>query len=670
MRIRAKGERGAVMAVSVVFTLTAFMMAGLVLDLGQLRTDRRTNKGVTDMAARAGVARLAFGPRSGVCKAREFLLANAREFSAFDSGSETWSTLASLPTIFTSPCAAVAMAADAFPCLPNIPASWVKFQATAGNGRFTIQIQSGYALPDPLYSEDTGLTDNGVPELGSCDNLAVVLTERQAPAFAQVGGGTAKTVRVRSVARLNAAESLDFVAALQLLERYDCDVLVASGNGTRVVAQPFNAYPGTIQIDSDGTGTCPSQQKWVLNGQSVLGGTIVACSVISTTLGCRPGTGTRPSRVGIYAVNFQPAANVTSPYSSNPIVPTSYGDTMAIPSPRTGRKYVDQRYRANVAALDAHARSVLTGNSARPPGCTEVVNNACTGTDGTWLVLGPRSGGGSDCDNLLTFFTLLNGRANAQRIWFNCDLNVNTPLALTAANSYIVVTGQLSVNSLFTISDPRKVYVGGKVDGNKIGLDLTSPTGMFNVNNGLSPTCAGRTAAGHANHFVLGNGEYKVGSGFTVRMCQTFTFLASGFGKVPATNGTFPCKSACDAYTSNIQISSGAIADISAPNEITGRLPDVIELTTTNPFEDLGLWAEAGGGGNLISGGGFSAFRGVYFMPNAAPFTLTGGGASNIDLSAQFVASTMKVTGNATVNLVPNPEDSIPVTIYTTLLVR
>ena len=41
-----------------------------------------------------------------------------------------------------------------------------------------------------------------------------------------------------------------------------------------------------------------------------------------------------------------------------------------------------------------------------------------------------------------------------------------------------------------------------------------------------------------------------------------------------------------------------------------------------------------------------------------------------IDLSAQFVSTTLEVTGGATVNLVPNPEDSIPVSIYTTLPVR
>lgn len=94
------------------------------------------------------------------------------------------------------------------------------------------------------------------------------------------------------------------------------------------------------------------------------------------------------------------------------------------------------------------------------------------------------------------------------------------------------------------------------------------------------------------------------------------------------------------------------------------------ELRTTYPFEDLGLWLEAGGNANGLTGGASTKLRGVFFLPNADAFNLAGGGSLPIDLSAQFVSTSLKVTGGATVNLVPNPEDSIPVTIYTTLLVR
>lgn len=651
VRRRGAGEKGAILPLTALMVVGSILMVALVVDHGELRVDRRTNKGVADMAARAGIARLQFGPWSGVCKAREFLLANAKGFSSFDAGSETWSNGAA-QVYGASPCPQVVSAPDAVACVANQPSTWAKLQATALQGRFTVEIQSGYVLPDPRYPDDTARGDVG----SVCDNLAVIITERQSPAFAQAGGFGSTLVTTRSVGRLNATETLDFVAALQLLERNKCNVLQTGGSNTRVIAQPFGVYPGTIQIDSAGDGSCPSP---ILNAQATSGGpSVLACSTNSTNPDCRPGIGDRPSRIGVYAANFnKPASIISTAY------PSTYGDTAVVGSPRTSRKFTDMRYRANVAALDQDAESVLTGNSGRPPGCALVLLNACTGNGVTWLVLQPL-----DCATLPVFFAVP-GRTSAQNIWFNCDLNVSSSLSLTGSNANVVVTGQLTVSGNLTISDPRKVYVGGLATGNKVGVDLTSG-GILNLNMGGSATCAGRTEAGHANRFVLGHGSFKVGSGASARMCQTFTYLASGYDKVPATDGALPCTNPCSGYSGTISVSSGSFVDLSAPNEITGRLPDAAELATTNPFEDLALWTEAGGNNNGLAGGAATKLRGVFFMPNADAFNLTGGGSLPIDLSAQFVSTSLKVTGGATVNLVPNPEDSIPVTVYTTLLVR
>jgi len=666
MTRRARGERGGVTVLVALMAVSALLMAALVLDLGELRADRRTNKGVTDMAARAGIGRLAFGPWSGVCKARDFLLANAKGFSSFDAGSETWSR-ASGTVIGANPCPAVVSAADTVACAPNNPATWAKLQATAGQGRFTIEIQAGYTLPDPRFPIDADLGDTGVPELGGCDNLAVILTERQAASFAQVSGGQETNVRVRSVGRLNAAETLDFVAALQLLDRHNCDVLTTGGSGTKVIAQAYNSYPGTIQIDSDGAagGDCTSNKRILVGGETTNGGTIVACSANETRFGCVPGTGDRTSRIGIYAINFKLAESVTSKYSATGT--TSYGDTKAIASPRTGRKYVDLRYREKIAALDQEVKAMLAGSSPYPPGCAAntVVDGMCTGNGNTpWLVV-------SDCSS--TALTLLNldlVKRASQNVWFRCSLNVAVPLTLSGSNAYIVVTGMLTVNSIFTLDDPRKVYVGGTDAGNKIGLELTG-SGTLNMNTGGAIACSGRAGTDIANRLVVGKGSLRVGAGFTVRLCHTFTYLASGYDKVPAADGTVPClTTACGNYSGTISISSGANVDMSAPNQITGRLPSAAELANTNPFEDLVMWTEAGGNSNTMAGGASTNLTGVFFLPNAKDFNLTGGGSLPIRLSAQFVSTTLKVTGNATINLVPNPEDSIPVTIYTTLLVR
>ncbi|HEX3622113.1 MAG TPA: hypothetical protein VHT97_07345 [Acidimicrobiales bacterium] len=638
------------------------VIAALVLDQGQIHADQRSNKGMTDVAAAAGISRLAFGPWAGVCRARQYLLDNAKAFSAFDAGSEVWSNAATPATVYpSSPCPANPLTPDVTPCGPNNPATWAKFKATAGGGAFTIELQSGYVLPDARFSEDTGRGDTGDPAAGSCDNLAVIVTQRRAPSFAQVAGFGPATTRARTVGRLNAVETVDFVAALQLLEQHNCNVLQTGGANTRVIAQPFGTYPGTIQIDSaDDSGSCSQP---IINAQATSGGpSVLACSANSTNHDCLPGTGTYPSRIGIYALNFsRPASEMTTTFG------TTYGDTAAIASPRTGRTFADRRYRANVAALDAQVKTIVTGNSGRPPGCASVVANACTGNGLTWVVLQQ-----ADCNSLATFF-LIPGRSTAQNIWFNCDLNVTVPVTLTAANAYVVVTGQLAVNSVFTLADPRQVYIGGQSTGAKVGLDVSGATSVLNLNLGASVNCGLRAAAGpgHAVRMVVGNGSFKVGSGSTIHLCQTFLELASGFGKVPTTDGTPPCQTAaCGNYTGTISVSSGSFVDWSAPNEITGRLPTTNELTTTNQFEDLAFWTEAGGSSNGMSGSSATSMAGSFFMPNADSFSLAGGGSLPVYLSAQFIATSMKVTGGATVSLVPNPLDSIPTSVYNILLVR
>lgn len=654
---RGRGESGVVIVLVSLSIFPIAMIAALILDHGQLRTDQRSSKSVTDLAAHAGVSRLAFGPWAGVCRARQYLLGNGTGFSTFDLGSETWSNAATPPLSYASnPCPANSLTPDVTPCAPNNPATWAKLTATARSGDVTIEIQSGYATPDARFAEDTGRGDTGDPARGSCDNLAVIVTRARAPSFAQVAGFGSTTTRARSVGRLKAIETVDFVAALQLLEEHKCNVLQTGGANTRVIAQPFGDYPGTIQIDSaDDAGSCPSP---IINGQATSGGpSILACSANSTQADCLPGTGTRASRIGMYALNFsRPPSEMTSGY------PSTYGDTPAQASPRTGRTFADKRFRQNVANLDAQVKTILAAST--PPGCGPILLNSCTGSDGrTWLVLQPL-----DCGTLSVFFAVP-GRSTAQNVWFNCDLNVGDTLSLTAADSYVVITGQLAVGGTFTIKDPRQFYIGGKATGNKVGLDISG--GTLNVNLATTSACAARTGAGHAVRMVVGNGSFKVGSGAAVHMCQTFVEMASGYGKVPATDGTSPCQTAtCSNYTGTVSVSSGSTVDWSAPNEISGRLPSASELTTTNQFEDRALWTEAGGNTNGISGNGSTNMSGAFFLPNADAFNLAGGGALPVYLSAQFIATSMKVTGGATVSLVPNPLDSVPTSVYKTLLVR
>lgn len=668
---RVRADEDGVVLVLVALAVVAIMgMAAMVIDLSQVRSDRRVNKSVTDVSVRAGLGVADLGPWSAVCRARDYLQAN-KALSGFDAGSEKWSKPTSTPTnLSSSPCANRTTAPYTSPCLataPDVPdrSTWARLTATAGSGRFTVEIQSGYAMPDPRFAEDAAAVDDtGEALKASCDNLAVIVTERRTPFFAGVIGGGDMTTTIRSVGRLSDLRAEEYSPALLLLERDGCDVLTVSSNNSRVFAQPFKTYPGVIQVDSAGTGTCASNQA-ILNGSVTSGGpSIMACSANSTVAGCvtaangstspTAGTGSNPSRIGMYALNFShPSGDYVTAGAG------TYGDTGAVRASRSGRAPLDKVYRNNVVALDADAKAVLTGNSGMPPGCTAIVSNACTASGRTWLVLQQ-----SDCNAFAPFFVDSVRRA-AKNIWFNCDLSVNSALTLTAADSFIVVTGQLNVIHTFTIEDPRTIYIGGRSSGNNIGLEVGNG-GNFNVNN-KQPTlnCRPQDGTVKATTMVVGAGLLNLANGAT-HLCQTFVFLANGYDKVPTSDGTPPCT--C-GYAGKVNVSSGALVDWSSPNLISGRRPTADEVQTTHRFEDLGLWTEAGGAQSM-SGGGSSQMTGVFFLGNADAFTLTGNAGANVFLSAQFITRRMKVTGGATVNLVLDPFDAVPVVIYDMVLVR
>ncbi|MBA3652669.1 MAG: hypothetical protein H0W70_00585 [Actinobacteria bacterium] len=680
----ADGERGAVLIVVSVAMVAVTTIAALALDVAQLRTDRRVNKSLADTAVRAGLGVLNLGPWSGICRTRDYLKNNSPALANFDAGSERWFQLdAPLNALTSSPCLNTGSAPFTTLCLPgalNSPRfdTWGKLTATAGGGRYNIEVQSGYAMPDSRFAEDSVAgADNGSSLMGSCDNLSVIITQSQAPFFGRITGSGDRTTRIRSVGRLGLITTGEYNPALLLLERAACDVLSVNSNNSRVIAQPYLGHPGVLQVDSANRSGCASNQA-VLNGASTSGGpSIVACSskALSPTSGCDidpAGTGA-PSFIGLYGLNFQPAgANMTSGAGT-------YGDTAAVRSGQSGRQSIDALYRKNVVALDTEARGVLTTNGTTsrtmPPGCAAMGSaGTCTGNGLTWLVFPTQTS--CSMASLNTYFVANPLDKLKQNVWFNCDLNVNgllglVPLTLSGSNSYIVITGQLAVSSTFAITDPRTIFVGGRSNGNKIGLDIGNG-GNLNVNNPVAGVnCALPIGLG-TTRMVVADGAFNVASGGTAHLCQTFVYMANGYGKVPATNGTAPCT--C-AYNGTVAVGSGSTIDWVAPNAITLRRPTPLDVDLgsvppgTQPYEDIGLWTEAGGVSSISAGGG-AAMVGVYFLGNADQFTLTGNSGANVRLNAQFISRRMKVTGGATVSLVLSPYDSIPALVYNMVLVR
>ena len=653
-RPAARDEHGVTMVLYALCMTVVLIFAALVIDLAQLRTDRRVNKGVADAAARSALGVLAAGPWPGICRASAYLRTNAG-LPGFDAGSEQWYRMDSPSSpLATSPCTSPGTAPYVTPCASGEVSTWGKLTATADGGRYSIEIQSGYAMPDPRFAEDTG-ADSGDP----CENLSVIVRQTEPPIFAGVMDGGDRTTTVRSVGRLVLTVTTSPTPALLLLEQHRCSVLTVNSNDSRVVAQPSGGQAGSIHIDTAGDqGNCSSNQA-ALNGKGTSNGpSILACSASATpTAGCDASTVEKPSQIGIYGLNLTPPPSVHLTSG-----PGSYGDTEAVAADQVGRVVVDELYRAAVEDLDSSAKAVLSG--PRPPGCASVTGSSCTGTEGTWLVLQQ-----PDCNSYGSFFAVA-GRAAAPRIWFNCNLDVHAgALTLSAPSATAVITGALSVRSSFSMPEASRLYIGGRSGGDKVGLAVGNG-GNLNLGNPTAGSSCPGTPTTRFAKVVVGNGSLNLGSGAAAHLCGVFVLLANGFDRVPDADGSAPCSNPCNSYLGTLSVSSGALIDWSAPNLVRDRRPTDAELATDTPFEDLALWTEAGTNASGVSGGATSSMTGVFFLGNADSFNLAGNGAFEVSLSAQFIARRMVVTGGGVVNLVPNPFDSVPVVTSGVALVR
>jgi hypothetical protein len=84
-----------------------------------------------------------------------------------------------------------------------------------------------------------------------------------------------------------------------------------------------------------------------------------------------------------------------------------------------------------------------------------------------------------------------------------------------------------------------------------------------------------------------------------------------------------------------------------------------------NGPEDLALWTESGSSTSStygMAGGGLFQVRGVFMVPNAAPFIISGGASLNLT-NAQYVTTSIELNGNTTnitMRVDPNAAVSLP----------
>lgn len=626
-RKRRHDEQGAV-AIIVAFSLVALMMvAGIVIDLGLARTDKLTNKGYADAAAMAGIRAVDGGDGTArsfpaVCTALNYLKVNDPDASTLVSNWKFGSGLA----LTIDPCTSGA-AQQTLTCVPNSPSTWAWYTGTNTTTGIQVDIKSGYVTPDPQF-DAAGSGDNSV--MGGCDQLAVIITQTEKPGLGQLSGKTV-VVKVRSVARASLNNSSATATGLILLERHACNALVASGAG-QIQVFGNGIAPGTIQADSLGD-SCNSGEK------------VISATISTMIKAHKAETGSTPGSITTTALSGLPGAVPGNAISNNVNICPELVTLLCGPvggSPVVGRAPVDRRYLTPV-------KNAITAAAAQ---YSKTSNFGSTAGGVAYTVF--------TCSNIAT--------SNATAIFVNCPTGatigstnvVNWPNATD-----VVFNGSLTVTNSAGLSMPKvaRFYVKGVTGGQ--GLALTG-AGYLSMNQGSASTCAGQPTL-QAARMVIGNGAFTVTNSGVVRLCGTSVIMADNTNNscpLPtsaAGTGIAPYDNSCGGY---ISLTGAGVTDWTAPN-LLATLP-----TDWSNLEDLALWTETSAN-NQINNSGNQQVSGVWFLPNANPFSTSGAGSATNAGNAQFITRRLVVTNSGAIYLKPSAPDTVTLPLPSTFaLVR
>lgn len=656
--------------------LTALMIVtAMVLDFGLVRIDRQIDRAAADEATLAGLHRLDPGdgtphPYVGVCTAIRYLKANGERFSGVTEGAG-WrdGTGTAVGNGCTDP------ALRNLVCSPTDLSTWARWTWTGTSRGVTLDvaIESGYDLAADHWPEDslpatTG--DDGDAAQQGCDQLAVTISQRRRPGLGSLATSADLQTRIRSVGRVRSAPG-GSAPALLLLKRTGCPVLKtgASGGGSFIrvrgaLAPNGSTQAGTIHSDSDGVGCTGHNNGWVYGGLGPSGIVAYAAPLASNPTApdpALPGTITSVAAAGglTGSVLRDSTSNV---YGSSEL--SGSGGTHSDVSGRSliTRRLVDERYFPGVKGAVLGASTRFASGASGPP-------------DASWVTF-PASV--NACKPSPAQVTAL-GLTPADRLYVDCNNKfVGDAAGLTLNAGTVYFRGWVNPNGALRLPNAHHVYVGNHQASPAADAISLGNGSSFELNTTGNLDGAGNCASGQRSSknvlFVRTGGLKQTGG--LLRMCRTTTFLMAGRSDacVPAVAGTAPTSTPCGGGLGSGQYTqSGGGIDWTAPDALDATtdaagtpLPAAVAgWGDVNGPEDLALWSESGtspSAGYGMSGGGLFVVRGVFMVPNADPFVISGGASLNLT-NAQYVASSIELNGNTTsitMAVDPNAAVSLP----------
>ena len=221
-----------------------------------------------------------------------------------------------------------------------------------------------------------------------------------------------------------------------------------------------------------------------------------------------------------------------------------------------------------------------------------------------------------------------------------------------------------------------KVYVGNHT-GVANAIDIGNAS-SFQMNNAAANMSGGlcssavNAALTKATLFV-NSGSIAESNGGLLRLCRTTAFMMGGKsdGCVPATSGTAPTITPCAGTLGTGQFTqTGGDIDWTAPNSLDTTLNAITKVPLpaavtawqdANGPEDLALWSESATSTSQTynqNGGGVFNVRGVFMVPNADPFKLSGGAGMNLT-NAQYIVASIELNGGTQITMKVDPNSAI-----------
>jgi hypothetical protein len=646
-----RDERGAV-ALMVALSITALLVAGgIVLDIGMARVDRNVNKATADNAVTAGLQAANGGTgdvynSSAVCAALEFLKKHRN--------------LAGLPS---DVCGAVDATQT---CTPGTPFGY-HGTTTSSNRRYEVWIKMPYSVSDTTSggafadeSLSTLASDPGETTQGGCDQIGVVIKQWTQPGLSKIISSNEIANRVRSVARVKVGNG-DPAPALLLLERAGCGVLAvgSAGSSSRIKVYGNDSSPGTIHSDSSATdGSCGTgSNQQLFQGKQANG--IVAYGAANGTSGLLTSVATQNGKAANLVLDG--AANV---YATTAASELTTGTQSSVSGRKlVTRKPVDKRYLAGVSTATRAAYPVWNTNHTTAPGftrfgCPTAANmTTMSGMNATQAVYIDCPGSG----------ITLNGTIGAGTVYFHGFIKGGVLSMPNATKVYVDNTndsGSIDSGSAITLSNTQAFCVRATAC-----LPGTPSVGQCSQSPTLNPNSK-------ATLFVRRGTLSGSGTSSLLRLCNTTVVMQGGdigagtagspgaclpttVAKEPTAD---PCPSSPAAGNGSVD-TSGAV-DWTPPNAYGDMAASGLSVTQQQALwdggEDLALWTETYGTGSTykMAGGGAMHVSGVFMVPNAYPFNLSGTGIQDLT-NAQYIVRAFAVAGGAVLTMKVDPNNVV-----------